>query len=509
MDSRADTNPPHANTTPGWRTLSSVAQTGWKPVLLCRNADDSATRGAPAGFRGRAVRAPGATRPVRSISIQFHDDRVSVAHPIRLGPFVADCWEVPVCIRKGRGWRTPGASEPKLVPPPGTPLLQPLRRLISVPWLILLVCVLGFNCHAHKLSDAHLRLEVTNQTLVGQWDIALRDLEDAIGLDADGDRAITWGEVRARHNEIADFALQHLQISAAGEPISLVVGEQMIDEHSDGAFSVLRFSGALPAVVADLTIDYSLLFEFCPLHRGLLQVRHGDVVQTAVLGPSSGGQTFELAQPDRTRQFLTFVKEGVHHIWIGIDHVLFLLALLIPAVLWRREPATSPGSGVGRPGEFRPVLLRVIKLVTAFTIAHSLTLTLATLDLVNLPSRLIETVIAASVVVAAVNNLWPFFRDRGAWIVFVFGLVHGFGFASVLGDLGLPAGARALSLGGFNVGVELGQLAIVALFLPPAFLLRDTRFYRQVVRVGGSAAIALVASAWFAERAFELSLLPF
>jgi hypothetical protein len=150
-----------------------------------------------------------------------------------------------------------------------------------------------------------------------------------------------------------------------------------------------------------------------------------------------------------------------------------------------------------------------LKIVTAFTLAHSITLTLATLGVISLPSRWVESIIAASVVIAALNNIYPLFRERRWMMAFLFGLIHGFGFATVLSDLGLPKSALALALVGFNVGVEAGQLAIVAAFLPVAFYLRHTMLYRKVILLGGSALIALLASAWLVERAFNMKFLPF
>jgi hypothetical protein len=194
-----------------------------------------------------------------------------------------------------------------------------------------------------------------------------------------------------------------------------------------------------------------------------------------------------------------YVVEGTWHIWIGFDHILFLVALLLPAVLVRRDQAWNPSPGLGRAA------LEVLKVVTAFTLAHSITLSLAVLGFVSLPSRLVESVIAASVVAAALNNLRGTV-DRRRWVVaFVFGLVHGFGFASVLAELGLPQGALALALVGFNVGVELGQLAIVAAFLPVAFALRATSFYRVGVLRFGSLCVAALAGWWFVQRALDLA----
>ena len=156
----------------------------------------------------------------------------------------------------------------------------------------------------------------------------------------------------------------------------------------------------------------------------------------------------------------------------------------------------------------RTAFIDVLKIVTAFTVAHSFTLSLATLQVVSLPARISESAIAMSVVLAALNNLFPIIRGRRWVVAFCFGLIHGFGFASVLTDLGLPSGVLALALIGFNLGVEVGQIAIVAIFLPVAYLLRRTWLYRSLVLVGGSSAIVAVAALWFVERAFNLKFLP-
>jgi hypothetical protein len=200
--------------------------------------------------------------------------------------------------------------------------------------------------------------------------------------------------------------------------------------------------------------------------------------------------------------FGEYWRQGVWHIWIGFDHILFLLALLLPAVMARHG---KEWRGVAA---FRPALTKVVAIVTAFTVAHSLTLALAALRWVTLPSRWVETAIAATVILAAVHNLRPFLPGKGWQVAFFLGLIHGFGFAGVLVDLGLPTGALSAALAGFNLGVEAGQLGIVALFLPVAYLLRGSWFYRRAVFQGGSAVVATCALLWFLERGFQLSLWP-
>lgn len=374
-------------------------------------------------------------------------------------------------------------------------------------WLLAgLLGVLAGPAAAHKPSDSYLTLQADGTGFTGRWDIALRDLDLAIGLDADGDGRITWGELRARHADIAALAGAGLALQADGQPCALAIGAQQVDSHTDGAYSVLPLAVTCPRAPAVLTVDYRLFAAIDPQHRGLLNLTAGGASRSAVLVPAAPPQRFTLAEVGRWRQFLDFAADGVWHIWIGFDHILFLLSLLLPAVgTWALRP------GGGRP-VWQPVprlsaaAWEVLRIVTAFTLAHSVTLSLATLGWVALPSRLVESTIAASVVLAALNNVWPLFQGRRWAVAFGFGLIHGFGFASVLADLGLPQQALALALLGFNLGVEAGQLAIVAAFLPWAFVLRRGVFYRRWVLWGGSLAIAALAALWFVERAFDLDL---
>ena len=393
-----------------------------------------------------------------------------------------------------------------------------MKRRVVV--LFLLLCAWLAPAQAHKPSDSYLSLAVHGQQIEGQWDIALRDLDFAIGLDGNGDGALTWDEIRARHDAIAAYALQRLQVASDQGVCPLKAVAQMIDSHTDGAYNVLRFQATCPgAAPATLSIGYTLFADLDPQHKGLLKLASGDNTQTAIFDPDSPRQNISLAAPDRLTQFGAYVKHGIWHIWIGYDHILFLLSLLLPAVLLKSPNDTDrldpTAESWDRPLRPRPqtlplglnaAFIDVFKVVTAFTLAHSITLTLASLSLVSLPSRWVESAIAASVILAALNNLLPLFRGKRPVAAFVFGLIHGFGFASVLRDLGLPQGSLLASLFGFNVGVELGQLAIVAAFLPLAWLLRKTWFYRQVLTVG-SLAIAMVAAVWLVERMADIRLI--
>jgi hypothetical protein len=365
----------------------------------------------------------------------------------------------------------------------------------------ILLCLWVVTAQAHKPSDSYLLLSQPGQgtTLEGQWDIALRDLQHAIGLDANGDGAITWGELKAREQALTYYALSRLSIEAIArgdrDRCSLQPTGLLFDEHVDGGYAVMRFVVQCPIRPAQLSVHYALLFDVDPNHRGLLDVRAADMNQAFVLADASRTATLNLGTPDRLAQFRAFVDEGIWHIWKGYDHILFLLTLLLPAVVLYCNGRWQPRESL------RDALLDVLKVVTAFTVAHSLTLTLAVNGLVSLPSRWVESGIALTVLLGALNNLFPLVRERRWAVAFAFGLIHGLGFASVLADLGLKGWNLALALVGFNAGVEVGQLAIVLIFIPIAYGLRETRFYRRAFMPGGALAIGCMAVYWLTMRA--------
>lgn len=379
-----------------------------------------------------------------------------------------------------------------------------MKRQLLLMLMLMLVSAWTGNAYAHKPSDSYLILKVDGANVQGQWDIALRDLDFAIGLDGNGDGEITWGELRARHNAIAAYALPRLKIQDdKSRNCPTRATEFLVDNHSDGAYAVMRFAAECTQPPTALELSYNLFFDVDPQHKGLLRLEYQGTTTTGIFSPDKSSQHFELTKTTLLHQFLDYAREGVWHIWTGYDHIMFLLALLLPAVLVRPHKRWEAVT------KFRPAFIEVLKIVTAFTLAHSITLSLATLGYVTLPTRWVESAIAASVVLAALNNIFPLFEGRRWMVAFFFGLIHGFGFASVLADLGLPQGALLLALVGFNLGVEAGQLAIVSAFLPLAYGLRKTGFYQRAIFIGGSLLITLLASVWLIERIFSLKILGF
>ena len=372
-----------------------------------------------------------------------------------------------------------------------------MKQFLLGVMLFVLAIATSAPAQAHKPSDSYLSI-TAGDVVTGEWKIALRDLDYAIGLDGNDDGVITWSELRQRHQAIATYALSRLEVGGDDQACPLQAGAQLVDTLTDGSYTVLRFSIGCAQQPQSLRVDYNLFFDVDPQHRGLFRLDVNGASQTTVFGPESRQQRFDLAAASLLHQFATYVHEGVWHIWIGYDHMLFLVTLLLPAVLRRQE-----GRWTAVP-RFRDGLLHVVGIVTAFTLAHSCTLSLAALGVIGLPSRLVESVIAASIIIAALNNFYPVVTRRLWLVALTFGLAHGFGFASVLADLGLPRDARLISLVAFNVGVELGQLAVVAAALPLVYGLCRWRHYPRAVLQGGSLAIVSIASLWFIQRAFDV-----
>ena len=432
-----------------------------------------------------------------------------------------------------------------------------IRRLIAALALI----ALAGPAAAHKASDAYVTLRVAGTEVSARMDVALRDLDRDLDLDADADDRLSWREVRTRWRDIAALARAGLVPIADGTACALATpgnaagaeAAPALAMHSDGRYAVVRLSWHCAAAVQRLDADYRLFARTDPTHRGIVRYARDDgPLQLVVLSAGGGPVRLHLPAPlpaaapvaldtataaaaatqahvassafvsaqaaqatdadasSGLAAFGGFVREGVHHILIGYDHILFLLSLLLPSV-WQRRREADRATGRIRAHwapatDARRALVGVLQVVTAFTLAHSITLALSVFDVMNPPSRWVESTIAASVVLAALNNVWPLIAEARWKLTFVFGLVHGFGFASALKDAGLAQGDLVSPLLGFNVGVEIGQLCIVGLVLPLAWSLRATRSYRGAF-AGASLAIAGVAALWLVQRAFDLSLI--
>ncbi|MEP7309048.1 MAG: HupE/UreJ family protein [Acidobacteriota bacterium] len=361
---------------------------------------------------------------------------------------------------------------------------------------------------AHTLGENYVWFNFRPDSIDGRFEIHFKDLENTLGLKlAQGSVDQQTAAVRANAALVQDYIRKHFSIGPeSGPPYVLEFTTENVMQIPLGSFAQFYFRSTTGPLPNRLRVTHSMLYENDRFHRGLLLVDHnsktgtnyGEEYVAMVFGPAAPEQSLDLTSVPSLMGGRRMIWQGVLHIWIGIDHILFLIALILPTVL-----SLNDGSWTG-VGGFRRALWNVLKIVTVFTIAHSVTLLLAALGLLNVPSRLVESMIALSIVLVALNNIVGRIKEGSLVVVLCLGLFHGLGFAAVMGYLPVRMESLLRAVVGFNVGVELGQMAIVASVFPILFLLRNRPFYVPAVLKGGSAVLILIASVWFIQRAFGL-----
>jgi hypothetical protein len=350
-----------------------------------------------------------------------------------------------------------------------------------------LALVLSLPAKAHKASDAYVRLSSAPSAQL-QLSVALRDIDRAIDtLDTNNDRQLTQGEVKAAMPQILNWAQQGLALRCAGQELKINFAFEALEQRSDGVFT--RLKADLPAAcdLASAELRYSLLQELDADHRAIVSIAaQGENASARVLAPATSWVALQSATPSALQTLANFIGLGISHIGSGADHIAFVICLVLGLTLWRDWKA-------------------LLTTVTAFTLGHSITLIAATLGWVGSPSW-VEPVIAASIAVAAALNL---FSLRAAWaqslllkaaVATGFGLVHGLGFSGAMTEAQVPQGALLWALAGFNIGVEIGQLLIIALWSALYFAIKRWAGYQRWIVQAGSAALIALALYWTFER---------
>jgi len=344
---------------------------------------------------------------------------------------------------------------------------------------------------AHEGSTSYLAIDTRGggPDFAGRFDVALIDLAWIMPLDVNADGALSWNEILAQRSAIAGTFSEGLSFSRGSKPCALAIREPWLADRLGLPYLSIDLAAVCEST-GPIAIASSLLFEEDDTHRVLISVRTPTEVHTATLAPISRTWT-EPGTASAWRTALAFAWQGMWHVWIGYDHLIFLLLLLLPAVV--RHDGSNAGRG-------RAIALDLTRIVTAFTVAHSITLGLAATALVRLPERPIEVAIAMSLVIGGMMNLAPpLFRFRLP-LAFGFGLVHGFGFANALAGVDTGGSPMLPVLAGFNIGVELANLAVVATVLP--LLLWTGRFawYAPRAMPAVSLVAAAVGAAWMMQR---------
>lgn len=369
--------------------------------------------------------------------------------------------------------------------------------------VVLFSCLTPISLLGHARGENYIFTNYREDSIDGVFEFHFDDMLRVFDVE------ITEGSEDALDLAVEIAPLVHAYVEEnfsmgpeGGEPYVIQWGEvRLIAEFA--AYDFRIDTGPIPDRLA---IRHNMMFEGDRFHRGLLLVQYNDKTgidygqeyTAMVFSPSNPEQTLDLLDIPGLVSPGEMVAQGVLHIWIGIDHILFLLTLILPTVLLFSHGTWQPVP------QFRNGIWNLLKIVTVFTLAHSATLLLAALGILNIPSRFVESMIALSIILVALNNITMRVKSGSLWIILVLGLFHGLGFASVMGHLPFRMNSILKSVIGFNVGVELGQIAIVLVVFPLLFLLRRNPIYVPVVLKGGSALLGLVACYWFVQRAFGL-----
>jgi hypothetical protein len=401
--------------------------------------------------------------------------------------------------------------------------LLKLMKNCLLTFALLTLSLFTQNVFGHAPDQSYIFLRIYQDSITGTFEMEVDDINTAMGLNLT--KELTKDEVLPLLPQIQDYLKSHSGFESTFGKHEVVFKEIDILILELGTFVMMDFNLTNTDKIPDaLDVSYSTLFDKVPNHQGMLVVAYNwkagifdnESLVSLIFTPSSIKQTLDLTDGSIMKGFLIMIWMGIWHIFIGLDHILFILALVLPSVvvLLKKEhskiylPATVPLLGQvdnwNPVDKFKPALIYVITIITFFTIAHCITLSLAALDIFNLPSRLVESLIALSIALAAWHNIKHVFK-KDWFIAFGFGLFHGFGFASVLGDIGLTGEYMVLSLLGFNLGVELGQLAIICAIFPILFFLRNTRYYGRIL-VYGSMVLIVISMYWFVERAFDIDM---
>ncbi|MEM9555199.1 MAG: HupE/UreJ family protein [Acidobacteriota bacterium] len=380
--------------------------------------------------------------------------------------------------------------------------------------LLCLVCLVGaLPASAHSLGESYLYLQIRDDSLSGRFEVSIGDFNHALGLE-DTQWEITPDDFQRHLAILHQYYLKNVTFSHDGETVPIVWTDAGVLAAHHGyallSFDLPSLDGAVPEV---LTVDYSVLFDHEPDHRGFLLVESNWATGvfanenrvSLTFTPDERRQDFEITSSGNLRGFATVLALGVEQVLDGIERLLLVIALLLPLVVPRSESTTS---GSRRPVEhLGPVLRRAAVLVTVFAVGHALATVLVAFG-AEPPVRLVGVLVAATVWVAALDLLVPILRgDRVLTAaVAVFGLVHGFRFADVLADFPLLTEHRGLVLLAFALGVEIGLLVLVGVLVPLAYSARCVARYRTLALPAAAVFILLVAGVWLVERLFGVDV---
>ena len=388
--------------------------------------------------------------------------------------------------------------------------MKSLKLSCGPAWGIFFLILLGgfytASADAHAGGENYVWVNIEKDHVSGRFEINKKDVEDKLGIDLDAAGGDTLDGVIATAPKVQAYLRDNFSLSFNGEEKNLQFLESsLVNEQGRFIQYHYRVDGVPENDLVFIRDTIFLSNEFLkkePLHRSLVLVDHnkyrgldfGSENTALVFGPHLQEAELNVAEPPAILIWKDFFYQGLLHIWLGFDHMLFLFVLLLTAVLVLRGQVWEPAP------RFSVAFLNTVKILAALMISHSITLALAVLGLVNVPAAPIEAIIALSITVVALNNVFHFFKSHTWILVFVFGLAHGLGFASALGDLQFRSVGIKKILIMFNIGVEAGQLFVIFLVLPILFYFRKYRGYRQIAMPALSWFAVVLSSYWLGSR---------
>jgi hypothetical protein len=326
--------------------------------------------------------------------------------------------------------------------------------------LILLIFVF---LNAHPLNITKMSLEMNNTTPTLFMRFAIFNIQKALH------------KKNISKKEIQNYILKHIKIDNCKiTPTDTKIKNEVVVDN----YFKLKCNGIYK-------INFDMFFDIDKTQQGIIKIIENNTTKLIVFNPNQTTYIFKQKQ----NEFLSFLKEGIFHILEGIDHIFFLLMLIVSVLL--------------KNNNLKKSLIEIIEIATAFTISHSVTLSLSMFNIINPPENLIEVLIACTILFVALNNLY-FWIKKECLLAFLFGFIHGFGFANALKEINIQTVNFAKVVFGFNLGVEMGQILIISIIFLPLYYLRKTKIINIIIYI-----TIILSILWIIDRSFNLHFMPF
>jgi hydrogenase/urease accessory protein HupE len=383
--------------------------------------------------------------------------------------------------------------------------IQNNTSLFSVVATIVLTLLFNLNAYAHTLSTSYITISFDNRSLKDDgltvtFELTLFDLYQHIQLDSNQDQNITWGEVLQQKRSLEALLNQEVFFEVksrnSATTCSFIIDDLLLNKLTDDTYLIIKTHCSQKVTSESFSLRYNLFFDTDPTHKAIVTVKNSGTSQAFIINDKNRTIAFSSSHHVHNiwKNSLIFFNDGIEHILFGLDHILFLLTLLLPSVLILENKERKPCPN------FKTALIEVLKIVTVFTCAHTITLLLSAFSIITPSPRIIEPIIATSIIAGSAACIFTSLFSKRLLIAFLFGLFHGFGFASGVFEHLSVTFATAIKVFLFNAGVEAGQILFIFALFPLLYILRVTRYYRDYILPFGCLVISGIALYWVIER---------